>query len=226
MPTLSPAALACTIAQALARRLCALLLLVLIGSATALAAPEGERALLVVGDSVSAGYGLANGQGWVNLLATRLADERYPYRVVNASISGDTTAGGRARLPALLAQHQPAIVIIELGGNDALRGGRLDATRANLDAMAAAAQTSGARVMIVGMQVPSNYGPTYVRDFAALFGEVARQRKAAFVPFLFAGFGEDLAFFQPDRIHPTAGAQAKMLDNVWPALRPLLGKPR
>jgi acyl-CoA thioesterase-1 len=226
MPTLSPAALACTIAHALARRLCALLLLILIGSATALAAPEGERALLVVGDSVSAGYGLANGQGWVNLLATRLADERYPYRVVNASISGDTTAGGRARLPALLAQHQPAIVIIELGGNDALRGGRLDATRANLDAMAAAAQTSGARVMIVGMQVPSNYGPTYVRDFAALFGEVARQRKAAFVPFLFAGFGEDLAFFQPDRIHPTAGAQAKMLDNVWPALRPLLGKPR
>jgi len=224
MPTLFPAALAFLLAHALARRLGTLLLVVLIGSASALAAPDSERVLLVVGDSVSAGYGLANGQGWVNLLATRLADERYPYRVVNASISGDTTAGGRARLPALLAQHQPAIVIIELGGNDALRGGRLDATRANLDAMATAAQSAGAKVLIVGMQVPSNYGPAYVRDFAALFGEVARQRKAALVPFLFAGFAEDLAFFQPDRIHPTAEAQAKLLDNVWPTLQTLLRK--
>jgi acyl-CoA thioesterase-1 len=180
--------------------------------------------LLVVGDSVSAGYGLTAGQAWVDLLAARLKTDSYPYQVVNASISGDTTAGGRARLPALLKQHKPAVVIIELGGNDALRGGNLLATRQNLDGMVTAAQGAGAKVLIAGMQLPPNYGPAYVREFNALFGDVAKARKAVLVPYVFEGFGEDLAQFQPDRIHPTAAAQQKILGNVWPALAPLLHK--
>ena len=139
--------------------------------------------------------------------------ENYAYRVVNASISGDTTAGGRARLPALLTEHKPAIVVIELGGNDALRGGTLASTRDNLDAMVAAAQAAGAKVLIVGMKLPPNYGPAYVREFDALFADVAKARKAPLVPYLFEGFGEDLALFQPDRIHPTADAQPRLLDN-------------
>jgi acyl-CoA thioesterase I len=178
--------------------------------------------LLVVGDSISAGFGLASGEGWVNLLATKLRSSGYNYSVVNASISGDTTAGGRARLPNLLKQHRPAVVVIELGGNDALRGGDLATTRANLDAMVSAAQGAGAKVLIVGMQLPSNYGAGYVRDFNALFGDVAKARKTAVVPFVFNGFGEDFSQFQPDRIHPTAAAQPRILANVWPALQPLL----
>jgi acyl-CoA thioesterase-1 len=183
-----------------------------------------ERVIVVVGDSISAGYGLAAGQVWVSLLEARLKAERVPYRVINASISGDTTAGGRTRLPALLAAHRPAVVVIELGGNDALRGQPLAATRANLDAMAMASQASGAKVLILGLKLPPNYGPAYVREFDALFEAVAKSRKAAFVPYLFDGFGEDLAYFQPDRIHPTAEAQPRILDNVWPALKPLLAQ--
>jgi acyl-CoA thioesterase-1 len=183
-----------------------------------------ERVIVVVGDSISAGYGLAAGQVWVSLLEARLKAERVPYRVINASISGDTTAGGRTRLPALLAAHRPAVVVIELGGNDALRGQPLAATRANLDAMTLAAQASGAKVLILGLKLPPNYGPAYVREFDALFEAVAKSRKAAFVPYLFDGFGEDLAYFQSDRIHPTAEAQPRILDNVWPALNPLLAQ--
>ncbi len=186
------------------------------------AAMASKPVVLVVGDSISAGYGLNKGLVWVDQLTTRLQEENYPHRVVNASISGDTTAGGRARLPALLAQHKPALVIIELGGNDALRGGRLDATRANLDAMVAASLATDARVLILGLQLPSNYGAAYVRDFGELFGNIARARKVSVVPYLFDGFGDDLAYFQPDRIHPTANAQARLLDNVWPTLKPLL----
>jgi acyl-CoA thioesterase I len=180
--------------------------------------------VLVVGDSVSAGYGLASGEGWVDLLAAKIKSDGYPYRVINASISGDTTAGGRARLPALLKQYQPAIVIVELGGNDALRGGNLQATRGNLDAIVSAAQTAGAKALIVGMQLPPNYGAAYVHEFGALFGDVAKARKAALVPFVFEGFGDDLAQFQPDRVHPTAAAQSRILANVWPSLSPLLRK--
>ena len=186
------------------------------------AAMASAPVVLVVGDSISAGYGLNKGQVWVDQLTARLKEGNYPHRVVNASISGDTTAGGRARLPALLAQHQPALVIIELGGNDAMRGGRLDSTRANLDAMVAAAQATSAQVLILGLQLPPNYGASYVRDFGELFGSVARARKVPVVPYLFDGFGNDLAYFQPDRIHPTANAQARLLDNVWPTLKPLL----
>ncbi|HET9749356.1 MAG TPA: arylesterase [Casimicrobiaceae bacterium] len=181
--------------------------------------------LLVVGDSISAGYGLAQGESWVDLLGARLREQGYRDRVVNASISGDTTAGGRARLPALLREHRPAIVVIELGGNDALRGGNLDATRANLDAMVKAALAARAKVLVLGMQVPPNYGSAYARRFEGLFTEIAKANRVAVVPYLFAGFGDDLAHFQPDRIHPKADAEPRILDNVWPALLPLLGKP-
>ena len=179
--------------------------------------------ILVVGDSISAGYGLPRGAGWTTLLQQRLETEHYPHRVVNASSSGDTAAGGRARLAALLAQHHPAITIIELGGNDGLRGGNPDTLRNNLDAMAAMAQKAGSHVLLVGMRLPPNYGPAYVQRFEATFAEVAKARKIALVPFLFEGFGEDNAMFQQDRIHPVAAAQPKLLDNVWRELRPLLG---
>jgi acyl-CoA thioesterase I len=182
--------------------------------------------LLVVGDSISAGYGLAPGAGWVDLLAARLKERGYPHHVVNASISGDTTAGGRARLPALLARERPAIVVIELGGNDGLRGGDLKATRENLDAMIAAVIRAGARPLVIGMRLPPNYGGAYTREFDLLFAASASAHKAPLVPFFFDGFGEKNEMFQPDRIHPTAAAQPLLLDNVWPRLAPLLGKPR
>ncbi len=185
-------------------------------------AQHAPPVILLVGDSVSAAYGLPNGAGWAALLQQRLDARHLRYRVVNASISGDTTAGGRARLAALLAQYRPAITIIELGGNDGLRGGSLAAMRDNLDAMTSAAQRAGSRVLLVGIRVPPNYGATYGERFAATYAEVASAHKAALVPFLFEGFAEDDAMFQPDRIHPLAAAQAKMLDNVWPALAPLL----
>ncbi|MET0683073.1 MAG: arylesterase [Casimicrobiaceae bacterium] len=178
--------------------------------------------LLVVGDSISAAYGLPPGVGWVDLLAARLTAQKFPYRVVNASITGDTTAGGRARLPALLATHKPAIVVVELGGNDGLRGGSLASARDNLAAMVAAIQGAGAKPIIVGMKVPPNYGAAYVREFDALFASVAQARKVPLVPFFFEGFGERNDMFQPDRVHPTAAAQPLLLDNVWPALLPLL----
>jgi acyl-CoA thioesterase-1 len=195
-------------------------------TATHVRADPAAPVLLVVGDSISAAYGLPSGAGWVDLLAARLATGRYPHRVVNASITGDTTAGGRARFPALLARHKPAIVVLELGGNDALRGGNLTSTRENLAAMVTAAQRAGAKVLIIGMRVPPNYGSAYVREFDALFANVAKAHKAPLVPFFFEGFGEKNEMFQADRIHPTAAAQPLLLDNVWPALRPLLGSPR
>jgi acyl-CoA thioesterase-1 len=180
--------------------------------------------LLIVGDSISAGYGLAKGESWVDLLAARLTQNGNRERVVNASISGDTTAGGRARLPLLLREHRPSIVVIELGGNDALRGGDLQATRANLDAMVAAVQAAKAKPVIVGMKVPPNYGPAYARTFDALFRDVAKTRRAPVVPYAFDGFGDDLSLFQADRIHPTAAAQTRILDNVWATLAPLLAR--
>lgn len=198
--------------------------LTVVGMAAAAFAQDTAPVILVVGDSVSAGYGLPGGKVWVDLLGQRLKGNGYRYRVANASISGDTTAGGRARLPALLSQHKPAIVIIELGGNDALRGGKLATARDNLDAMVALAQGAGAKVLLVGMQLPPNYGPAYVKEFGELFASVAKARRIPSVPYFFAGFGEDLAFFQPDRIHPTIDAQPKLLDNIWPSLQPLLRK--
>ncbi len=198
-------------------------LLVAAGATTVPAhAQRQDPVILVVGDSISAGYGLPANTGWTTLLQQRLDTQRYSYRVVNASISGDTTAGGLARLPALLAARRPEIVIIELGGNDGLRGGSLDAMRANLDAMTLAAQKAGARVLLVGMQLPPNYGPSYVQRFGAIYADVAKARHAAAVPFLFEGCAADDAMFQPDRIHPVIAAQSKMLDNIWTQLLPLL----
>jgi len=181
--------------------------------------------ILVVGDSLSAEYGLKRGTGWVALLQQRLARDRIAARVVNASISGETTSGGRSRLAALLRQHQPAIVVIELGANDALRGLPLAMTEANLAHMTQAAQAAGARVLLLGMQVPPNYGTDYANRFSAVFPAVARARQAALVPFLLRGVadGPDATrLFQADRIHPREEAQPAMLDNVWPELRRLL----
>jgi len=181
--------------------------------------------ILVVGDSLSAEYGLARGAGWVALLEKRLAQEKIAATVVNASISGDTTSGGRSRLPALLKRHTPTIVVLELGGNDALRGLPLTMTRDNLTAMAKQSREAGAQVLIVGMQMPPNYGRKYGADFAAVFSDVAHDQKAALVPFLLHGVADvpnAEANFQPDRIHPLASAHPTMLANVWPALVPLL----
>lgn len=185
--------------------------------------------VLVVGDSLSAEYGIARGSGWVALLEQRLVSAGLAATVVNASISGDTTSGGRSRLPGLLSRHRPAVVIIELGGNDALRGLPLTATRENLAQMARAARQAGARVLIAGMQVPPNYGSAYARDFADVFVKVAQAERAALVPFLLAGIADGpdaTALFQADRIHPTAAAHPRILDNVWPVLRPLISGPR
>lgn len=193
--------------------------------ATATAGGKRGAVILVVGDSLSAEYGLKRGEGWVPLMEKRIAEQRIPATVVNASISGDTTSGGRSRLPGLLAQHKPTHVVLELGGNDALRGLPLKGTEDNLNAMTKAAQAAGAKVLIVGMQVPPNYGSDYTRRFEGLFKTVADANKAALVPFLLKGVADapDAAsLFQTDRIHPAAVAQAKMLDNVWPELKKLL----
>jgi acyl-CoA thioesterase-1 len=190
------------------------------------AAPAaGTPVILVLGDSLSAEYGLKRGTGWVALLERRLAADRISARLVNASVSGETTSGGRSRLPALLQQHKPTHVVIELGANDALRGLPLDGTEDNLAQMTQAAQKSGARVLLVGMQVPPNYGTAYTDRFGAMYGKVARQHKAALAPFLLAGvadIADPSSLFQSDRIHPTAAAQARMLDNVWPELKKIL----
>jgi acyl-CoA thioesterase-1 len=200
---------------------------VIMWAAAACAAPAwaASPVILVVGDSLSAEYGLKRGTGWVALLERKLATERIEAKVVNASISGDTTSGGRSRLPALLAQHKPSHVVIELGGNDALRGLPLAMTGDNLSQMVQAAQQAGARALLVGMQVPPNYGGDYGNKFAALFGEVGKKHKAAVVPFFLKGIADGpdpTKLFQPDRIHPTEQAQATMLANVWPELRKLL----
>jgi acyl-CoA thioesterase-1 len=188
------------------------------------AAPKANT-IVVVGDSLSAEYGLKRGTGWVALMEQRLAQDKVHAKVVNASISGDTTSGGRSRLPALLAQHQPTVVVIELGGNDALRGLPLTMTQDNLQAMTQAAQASGAKVLLAGMQVPPNYGQDYTKRFADTFATVAKANKAALVPFLLKGIadGPDAAkLFQADRIHPKEEAHPTILNTMWPAVRALL----
>ncbi|MFM2210796.1 MAG: arylesterase [Burkholderiaceae bacterium] len=190
-----------------------------------LASGPAQRTLLVLGDSLSAEYGLTRGRGWVALLEQRLAREKIAARVVNASISGETTSGGRSRLGALLAQHKPTHLILELGGNDALRGLPLSLTEDNLASMTRDAKAAGSRVLLVGMQVPPNYGAQYTRDFAAVFPRVAKAQGASVVPFFLKGFADQpdaQRWFQADRIHPNEDAQPRMLDNVWPELRKLL----
>lgn len=181
--------------------------------------------ILIVGDSLSAEYGLARGTGWVALLEHKLAAEKIPAQVINASVSGETTSGGRSRLQPLLRQHRPDIVLIELGGNDALRGLPLSGTHDNLRWMTQTAQTAGAKVLLLGMQMPPNYGKKYAQEFAEIYEKVAQTQNAALLPFFLKNVadGPDAAqLFQTDRIHPNAQAQSLMLANVWPALKPLL----
>jgi len=177
---------------------------------------------LVVGDSISAAFGLETSQGWVHLLQQRLNDGEHDYQVVNASISGDTSAGGLARLPALLREHEPDIVIIELGGNDGLRGQPPAQLKRNLAAMAEQAQQAGAKVLLLGMRMPPNLGQRYTSAFADAFDSLAEEKDLPYVPFLLEGIGGVQGMMQADRVHPTAQAQELMLDNVWPVLEPLL----
>ena len=182
-----------------------------------------KPAIVVLGDSLSAEYGLPRDTGWVNLLRERLAKERFDYSVANSSISGDTTSGGRARLTAVLARIKPAIVIVELGGNDALRGVPLATTEANLRGIVEASQAAHAKVLLIGMYVPPNYGPDYTQKFHAVYERIAKDKNVPLVPFLLAGIAEKPSMFQSDQIHPTVQAQPLLLDNVWPSLKPLLG---
>lgn len=190
---------------------------------TAHAALPAQPVILVYGDSISAGFGLTMEQGWVSQLSNRLRQEGYGFQVVNASVSGETTTGGLARLPRALAAHHPRIVIIELGGNDGLRGLPLATTRANLDAMLSLASGSKRRVLVLGMRMPPNYGERYTRGFAAAYVDLARQHGTAVVPFLLEGVAGNPALMQADGIHPNERGQPVLLDNVWPVLKPLLG---
>ena len=183
---------------------------------------SGKPVILVLGDSLSAGYGLRPGQGWVSLLERRLGAQGYEYRLVNASVSGETTVGGLERLPRALEKHRPAIVILELGANDGLRGLPVRELEANLESMVEMSRKAGARVLLTGIRIPTNYGPRYTEQFFAVYGELARRHKLALVPFFLEGIGLDESMFQEDGIHPGVEAQAVLLDNLWPALKPLL----
>lgn len=198
------------------------MLLALTLASFAMTAHSASKTVLVLGDSLSAEYGLIRGQGWVSLMQKEMEKERIDAQVINASISGETTSGGRARLQTLLDKHHPSIVVIELGGNDALRGLPLAATRDNLRSMVNDAKKTGAKVLIVGMQIPPNYGADYTRQFSAVFADVAKESKSPLVPFMLAGVVEKNGLFQADRIHPTAEAHPIIFNNIWPQLKRLL----
>jgi acyl-CoA thioesterase-1 len=184
-----------------------------------------DARIVVLGDSLSAGYGLALDEGWVHLLKQRLAGREPAYSVINASVSGDTTEGGRARIAALLQQHQPAVVLVELGGNDGLRGLALTRTRDNLRAIVSACQEAGAKVLLVGVRLPPNYGPAFLAGFARIFQDISAQHEVALVPRILADIAEHAELMQGDGIHPTAEAQAQVLANIWPTLRQVLAQP-
>lgn len=206
-------------------RLYTLLVVALLGPVTPLwGASADPPVILVLGDSLSAAYGLDTGQGWVALLERRLRDRGLPHRVVNASISGDTTHGGLARLPAALARHHPGLVIIELGANDGLRGQDPQRMRDNLKEMIGLSRAQGARVLLVGIRLPANYGRRYRERFDAVFPELAETTGVALVPFLLEGVARDRRLFQADGVHPNAAAQGRILDTVWARLEPLLAE--
>ncbi len=186
----------------------------------------GKPVILVLGDSLSAAYGIPPAKGWVALLQRRLDRAGYGYAVVNASISGETTVGGLERLPRALARHRPAVVILELGGNDGLRGLPVEQLRANLEAMITASQRAGARVVLAGIRIPLNYGQRYSEKFFSTYAELAGARKTALVPFFLEGVALREELFQDDGIHPGVEAQPILLDNVWPVLEPLLAAKR
>ena len=183
---------------------------------------QAAGTILVWGDSLSAGYGLEKGQDWPTLLQTRLQAEGFRHVVVNASVSGETSSGGRTRLPAALAEHSPTLVILELGANDGLRGLKPQLLADNLGAMIDAAHEAGARVLLVGMRMPPNYGPAYTRRFVEVFADVAEAKKVPLVPFLMDGFADRPELFLADGIHPAAEAQPRIVDTVWAGLHPLL----
>ena len=185
-------------------------------------AQNDSPTILVLGDSVSAGYGLASNEGWVALLQSQLKAQGYGYRVVNASVSGETTTGGLARLPRALSVHRPQIVIVELGGNDGLRALPLETSRRNLERIIETSQMSGARVLLLGMKIPPNYGPRYSQGFEQLFRDLARRYRLPFEPFFLEKIALAPGMMQADGLHPTAQAQPVMLDTVWPVLKPLL----
>ncbi len=182
----------------------------------------GAATILVYGDSLSAGYGLARGEDWAQLLARRLREKKLDYTVVNASISGETTLGGANRIEQALKNHRPVITILALGANDGLRGSDLDTMRRNLERIIDAAQKAKSRVIVAGMRIPPNYGPQYTEKFQSTFSDIAKKRKLPLVPFLLEGFAEKRDHFLPDNLHPTAAAQPLILDTVWKALEPEL----
>jgi acyl-CoA thioesterase-1 len=182
-------------------------------------------ALLVVGDSLSAAYGMGPREGWVTLLEERLRQKRFDYNVVNASISGETTSGGAARIAELLARTRPEVVVVALGGNDGLRGLPTGQMKDNLSRIVGRAKARGARVLLVGVRVPPNYGTRYAQEFEAAFREIAERNRVPLVPYILEGVGERRDLMQEDNIHPSAAAQPKILENIWPRLEPLLGKP-
>jgi acyl-CoA thioesterase-1 len=197
-------------------------MVLIVSSAAAAADAPSAPTLLVFGDSISAGYGIRVDQGWVALLQAKLRQEGYGYQVVNASISGETTAGGLARLPRALALHHPSVIILELGGNDGLRALPIAQMRDNLARMSALARTAGAAVLLLGMRIPPNYGPQYTEQFRLVYSDLARDEKLPFVPFLLNGIALDPGLMQADGIHPNGQGQPKLLDNVWPELKGLL----
>lgn len=202
-----------------------ILVLVLVFAWPGAHASDKAQTLLVVGDSLSTGFGLEPGRDWVTLLQERLAAKGYGYRVVNASITGDTTTGGLARLPRALRIHQPSIVLIELGGNDGLRGTPVGLIRDNLAAMIRLAQAAGARVILAGIQIPPNYGQRYTQEFAAIFPQLAAQHRVTLIEFILDGIALDTGLMQADGIHPNEAAQARLLDNAWPAIEETLKAP-
>jgi len=189
---------------------------------TARADGAGAPRLLVLGDSLSAAYGIPRQQGWVALLQQRLSKAGYPHQVINASITGDTTAGALARLPAALREQRPALVVIELGGNDGLRGFSLDQLRANLERLVSLSRAEGAKVLLLGVRLPANYGSAYGERFHQVYAQVSQSTLVPLVPFFLAGVAETREGMLADGIHPGAAAQPRILDNVWPALQPLL----
>jgi acyl-CoA thioesterase-1 len=183
-----------------------------------------ENTILILGDSISAAYGIDTQKGWVQLLQKRLTENSLAYQVVNASISGATTSNGLSRLPGLLSQHKPVITVIELGGNDGLRGLRLTVIKNNLQKMVALAKDAGSDVLILGVRLPPNYGPEYTQQFQAIFQDVADEEKVAVVPVFLKGVDDQANMMQPDRVHPLESAQTIMLDTAWPVLKSLLNK--
>ena len=207
-----------------ARIISLLVIIMSLCPAVARSAEEATNTLLVYGDSLSAAYGIQEAQGWVTLLESRLNEENWPYKLINGSVSGETTTGGLERLPKMLSNYQPDLVILELGGNDGLRGLPLETLKANLKKMISLIRAAGGEVLLTGIQIPPNYGPRYTEPFFSLYTEISEEDSLALVPFLIDGIPQQPELMQNDGIHPKAEAQIMILDNVWPYLEPMLSR--